>query len=226
MFCEGGVSQCQSLWLKCRNLIWRWTFSPVTLGWQEKQCKLLWCVQPAALLSIGVRLHKTSLNMLNRNSHYTGLHQVYLETLPNPDSSTSSPGRCLWGELLTHFLQYFCKLTLSGDRREEGGGRREVSVLRWPFTFFKQKMTSEEAREPALVLQALSTEICLFSLTFITVKIGNLPERESFQPLNIFSFKYILQQKTTITNPQHFHIFLFYILCCISRSLINNGSGV
>ena len=123
MFCEGGVSQCQSLWLKCRNLIWRWTFSPVTLGWQEKQCKLLWCVQPAALLSIGVRLHKTSLNMLNRNSHYTGLHQVYLETLPNPDSSTSSPGRCLWGELLTHFLQYFCKLTLSGDRREEGGGR-------------------------------------------------------------------------------------------------------
>ena len=190
----------------------------VTLGWQEKQCKLLWCVQPAAVLSIGVTLHKTSLNMLNRNSHYTGLHQVYLETLPNPDSSTSSPGRCLWGELLTHFLQYFCKLTLSGDRREEGEGG-VCAEMTFYFLQTKNDVGGGQSARP-------SPEMCLFSLSFITVKIGNLPERESFQPLNIFSFKYILQLKTTVTSPQHFYIFLFYICCTISRSLINNGSGV
>ena len=132
----------------------------------------------AAFLSIGVRLHKTWLNMLNRNSHYTGglTGTLYLETLPNPDSSTSTPARSCE---LTHFLTYFCKLTLSVERWE--GGREEGGVcVEMTFYFLQTKNDDRGGQSSGPAWPQCCRRwvlMCLFSLSFITVKICNLPER-------------------------------------------------
>ena len=137
--------------------------SQVTLGWQEKQCKLV-CVQPTSsalqyssqLVSDYTWLDWTSSIETvitagpRDNTKFTGKLD---EIRTRQRQHNTSPARCCVSEQSWHISWHFSANWLrvwpaSVDRRgrrEEGGVRVENS--RWPFTFFKQKMTAEEATE-------------------------------------------------------------------------------